>query len=66
MGGKRRAKFIQKERSKVIKNTGRRKPTFKDVARRAGVSTATVERALNNSGRIRAENKARVLQASEE
>ena len=66
MGGKRRAKFIQKERSKVIKNNGRRKPTLKDVARRAGVSTATVERALNNSGRIRAETKARVLQAIEE
>lgn len=41
---------------------GSKKPTLKDVARHAGVSTATVERALNNSGRIREDTKARVLQ----
>ncbi len=39
------------------------KATIKDVAREAGVSTATVERALNNAGRIKPETRQRVLHA---
>ena len=38
-----------------------RKPTIKDVAKKAGVSTATVERALTNRGSIRSATKERVL-----
>ena len=43
-------------------------PTMADVARRAGVDTSTVSRALNprTSGRVRPETVARVVQASEE
>ncbi|MDO4991164.1 MAG: LacI family DNA-binding transcriptional regulator, partial [Eubacteriales bacterium] len=44
----------------------RRKPTIKDVARLAGVSTATVERALKDKDRIRGETRQRVLSAVQE
>lgn len=40
-------------------------PTLNDVAKEAGVSTATVSRCLNSSGRVVAETRARVLQAVE-
>lgn len=46
-----------------MRKTGNRKPTIKDVAMYSGVSTATVERALNNRGCIRQETKNRVLKA---
>lgn len=42
-----------------------RKATIKDVANYANVSTATVERALKGSDRIRESTKARVLEAVE-
>ncbi|NOZ70852.1 MAG: LacI family transcriptional regulator [Chloroflexi bacterium] len=41
-------------------------PTIYDVAERAGVGIATVSRVLNNSSRVRAETRARVLAAMEE
>lgn len=47
----------------MIKN---RKPTIKDVAKLANVSTATVERALTDRGSIRSETKAKVLAAVKE
>ncbi|MBI5282044.1 MAG: LacI family DNA-binding transcriptional regulator, partial [Candidatus Solibacter usitatus] len=37
---------------------------LEDVARRAGVSTATVSRVLNNVGVVREPTRARVLQAA--
>jgi DNA-binding LacI/PurR family transcriptional regulator len=40
--------------------------TMKDVARRAGVSPATVSRVLNNTHYIADETKARVLSAVDE
>lgn len=42
------------------------KPTIKDVAKLANVSTATVERALTNRGSIRNETKEQVLRAVNE
>lgn len=41
------------------------RPTIRDVAQRAGVSIATVSRALNEKGDIRAETRARVQEAAE-
>lgn len=41
------------------------RPTIRDVARRAGVSIATVSRALNEKGDIRPETRARVQEAAE-
>ncbi|WP_138471751.1 LacI family DNA-binding transcriptional regulator [Poseidonocella sp. HB161398] len=41
-----------------------RKPNAKDVAREAGVSTATVDRVLNSRGGVAAEKEARVLEAA--
>ena len=38
-------------------------PTIKDVAKRAGVSTQTVSRVLNNSTNVRTETRRRVLSA---
>jgi LacI family transcriptional regulator len=38
-------------------------PTLEDVARRAGVSTATVSRCLNNPDRVAETTRARVLEA---
>jgi LacI family transcriptional regulator len=42
------------------------RPTIRDVAQRAGVSIATVSRALNEKGDIRPETRARVQEAAEE
>jgi LacI family transcriptional regulator len=42
---------------------GLRKPTITDVAARAGVSIATVSKALNGQGRMTAETRERVLEA---
>lgn len=42
------------------------KVTIRDVAKRAGVSTATVSRALNQPGKVRAETRERVLKVVEE
>ena len=44
-------------------NSNNKKATIKDVAQFAGVSTATVERALRNSDRIKKETRQRVLEA---
>ncbi|MCG8361112.1 MAG: LacI family DNA-binding transcriptional regulator, partial [Kiloniellales bacterium] len=41
-------------------------PTIGDVARRAGVSPATVSRVLNNPESVRAERRLRVEQAIED
>ncbi len=41
-------------------------PVAKDVARRAGVSTATVSRVLNGSARVRADKHAAVMRAAED
>jgi len=41
------------------------RPTIRDVAQRAGVSIATVSRALNEKGDIRPETRARVQEAAE-
>ena len=42
------------------------RPTIRDVAQRAGVSIATVSRALRDSGSVRKDTRARVLEAAEE
>jgi len=42
---------------------GRRWPTMKDVAERAGVSISTVSYVLNNSGPVAPERRARILDA---
>jgi LacI family transcriptional regulator len=44
----------------------RRTPTIRDVAAQAGVSIATVSKALNGNGRMMAETRARVLRAAQE
>jgi LacI family transcriptional regulator len=41
------------------------RPTIRDVAQQAGVSIATVSRALRDSGAVRQETRARVLEAAE-
>ena len=41
-------------------------PTVRDVARRAGVSTATVSRALSDSGKLHPDTLARVMRAVDE
>jgi DNA-binding LacI/PurR family transcriptional regulator len=43
-----------------------KKPTRADVARVAGVSVASVSRAVNHSGYVKEENKKRILQIAEE
>ena len=43
-----------------------RKSTISDVARKAGLSTATVDRALNDRGGVSAANRQRVLLAAKE
>lgn len=43
-----------------------RKPTIRDVARRAGVGIGTVSRVLNDSTQVRAETRNKVLAAIEE
>lgn len=43
-----------------------RKTTIADVARKAGLSTATVDRALNDRGGVSAANRQRVLRAAKE
>ena len=42
------------------------RPTIRDVAQQAGVSIATVSRALRDSGSVRQETRARVLEAAEQ
>ena len=42
------------------------RPTIRDVAQHAGVSIATVSRALRDSGSVRQDTRARVLEAAEE
>ena len=41
------------------------RPTIRDVAQHAGVSIATVSRALRDSGSVRKDTRARVLEAAE-
>lgn len=43
-----------------------RRPTITDLARAAGVSTATVDRVLNGRGMVRADTAEKVLRASED
>lgn len=57
------------ERGRVIKQgkaaaENGRSPVASDVAARAGVSTATVSRVLNGTGRVRADKREAVLQAA--
>ncbi|RYU11805.1 LacI family DNA-binding transcriptional regulator [Nocardioides iriomotensis] len=42
------------------------RPTIRDVAQHAGVSIATVSRALRDSGSVRKDTRARVLEAAEQ
>nr|WP_122012676.1 LacI family DNA-binding transcriptional regulator [Maliibacterium massiliense] len=42
------------------------KVTIKDIAKRAGVSDATVSRALNNSAMVNSQTRARVMQVAQE
>lgn len=42
------------------------RPTIRDVAQRAGVSIATVSRALRDSGSVRQDTRARVLEAAQQ
>ena len=42
------------------------RPTIRDVAQQAGVSIATVSRALRDSGSVRQDTRARVLEAAEQ
>ena len=39
---------------------------IKEIARRAGVSSATISRVLNNSGYVKEETRQKVLRAVEE
>lgn len=39
---------------------------IKEIARRAGVSSATISRVLNNSGYVKEETRQKVLKAVEE
>ena len=49
----------------TIRGTLMGKATIKIIAEKAGVSIGTVDRALNNRGRISAETKTRILQIAE-
>ena len=48
----------EKERGRVM--------NIKEIARRAGVSSATISRVLNNSGYVKEETRQKVLRAVEE
>ena len=48
----------EKERGRVM--------NIKEIARRAGVSSATISRVLNNSGYVKEETRQKVLKAVEE
>lgn len=47
----------------AVDNSSIRRPTAKDVAKLAGVSTATVSRAVNGADNVSIERKAKVLNA---
>ena len=52
--------FLNRERKRTLKMN------IKELARRAGVSSATVSRVLNNSGYVKEETRKKVLEAVEE